>query len=78
MPFKKLTDEQRDAVEYSGNLLLTACPGSGKTKTLVSKLAYMLKNKDDLGIKKRKDYSSHIYEYSCRYNYRSFAILWNH
>ncbi|ELA9875466.1 ATP-dependent helicase, partial [Vibrio parahaemolyticus] len=54
MPFKKLTDEQRDAVEYSGNLLLTACPGSGKTKTLVSKLAYMLKNKDDLGIKKRK------------------------
>ncbi|EGR0581322.1 ATP-dependent helicase [Vibrio cholerae] len=54
MPFKKLTEEQRNAVEYSGNLLLTACPGSGKTKTLVSKLAYMLKNKDDLGIKKRK------------------------
>ncbi|MEZ8296174.1 ATP-dependent helicase [Vibrio splendidus] len=54
MPFKKLTNEQRAAVEFSGNLLLTACPGSGKTKTLVSKLAYMVKNKDALGIKKRK------------------------
>ncbi|EFI4642556.1 hypothetical protein GXH13_23880, partial [Escherichia coli] len=27
-----------DAVKFNGNLLLTACPGSGKTKTLVSKL----------------------------------------
>ncbi|ELB2963266.1 ATP-dependent helicase [Vibrio parahaemolyticus] len=54
MPFKTLTKEQRAAVEYNGDLLLTACPGSGKTKTLVSKLAYMVKNKDDLGIKKRK------------------------
>lgn len=54
MPFKKLTNEQRAVVEFSGNLLLTACPGSGKTKTLVSKLAYMIKNKDALGIKKRK------------------------
>ncbi|HIF9193117.1 TPA: UvrD-helicase domain-containing protein [Photobacterium damselae] len=54
MPFKKLTKEQRAAVEYSGDLLLTACPGSGKTKTLVSKLAYMVENKDDLRVNKRK------------------------
>src|SRR5579872_324139 len=33
-----LTDEQRDAVAHPGNLLLTACPGSGKTRTLIAKL----------------------------------------
>jgi DNA helicase II / ATP-dependent DNA helicase PcrA len=33
-----LTDEQRDAVGCPSNLLLTACPGSGKTRTLIAKL----------------------------------------
>lgn len=33
-----LTKEQRDAVAHPGNLLLTACPGSGKTRTLIAKL----------------------------------------
>ena len=33
-----LTEEQRAAVSYPGNLLLTACPGSGKTRTLIAKL----------------------------------------
>jgi len=33
-----LTDEQREAVCFPGNLLLTACPGSGKTRTLIAKL----------------------------------------
>lgn len=33
-----LTGEQREAVAHQGNLLLTACPGSGKTRTLLSKL----------------------------------------
>src|SRR5215813_1623671 len=33
-----LTIEQRTAVEYEGNLLLTACPGSGKTRTITAKL----------------------------------------
>jgi DNA helicase II / ATP-dependent DNA helicase PcrA len=33
-----LTAQQRDAVRHSGNLLLTACPGSGKTRTLIAKL----------------------------------------
>lgn len=32
-----LTDEQKVAVEHDGNLLLTACPGSGKTRTLIAK-----------------------------------------
>lgn len=33
-----LTEEQRVAVDWGGNLLLTACPGSGKTRTLIAKL----------------------------------------
>lgn len=33
-----LTDQQRAAVNYPDNLVLTACPGSGKTRTLISKL----------------------------------------
>lgn len=33
----RLTDEQREAVNENGNLLLTACPGSGKTRTLIAK-----------------------------------------
>ena len=35
---KLLTGEQREAVDWAGNLLLTACPGSGKTRTLIAKL----------------------------------------
>ncbi|PCJ56542.1 MAG: ATP-dependent DNA helicase [Planctomycetota bacterium] len=42
MPLRGLTREQEEAVLYDGHLLLTACPGSGKTKTLVSKIAYKL------------------------------------
>lgn len=33
-----LTDEQRKAVEYNDNSLVIACPGSGKTRTLIAKL----------------------------------------
>jgi len=33
-----LTAEQRSAVEYEGNLVLNACPGSGKTRTITAKL----------------------------------------
>ncbi len=39
---KPLTAQQRTAVDYSDNLLLTACPGSGKTRTLIAKLVYEL------------------------------------
>lgn len=35
---KPLTPQQREAVEFPNNMLLTACPGSGKTRTLIAKL----------------------------------------
>jgi DNA helicase-2/ATP-dependent DNA helicase PcrA len=35
----KLTDEQRDAVRCDKDVMLTACPGSGKTRVIISKLA---------------------------------------
>ena len=54
MPYKNLTSEQWDAVKYEGNLLLTACPGSGKTKTLVSKLCYLLDEREASASGKRK------------------------
>lgn len=34
----KLTGEQKTAVDCEDNLLLTACPGSGKTRVIISKL----------------------------------------
>lgn len=34
----RLTEQQKVAVEHQGNVLLTACPGSGKTRTLIAKL----------------------------------------
>ena len=54
MPYRNLTSEQLDAVKFDGNLLLTACPGSGKTKTLVSKLCFILENKELFDIGKKK------------------------
>lgn len=33
-----LTNEQREAVVHPGNLTLTACPGSGKTRVILAKL----------------------------------------
>ncbi len=40
---RDLNDEQKNAVEEEENILLTACPGSGKTRTLTYKIAYELK-----------------------------------
>ena len=39
---KGLNEQQIEAVLESGNVLLTACPGSGKTRTLTYKIAYEL------------------------------------
>lgn len=39
---KGLNEQQQDAVIESGNVLLTACPGSGKTRALTYKIAYEL------------------------------------
>ncbi|HZL19993.1 MAG TPA: ATP-dependent helicase [Polyangia bacterium] len=35
----RLTKEQRDAARCTEDLMLTACPGSGKTRVIISKLA---------------------------------------
>ncbi|MEZ8230873.1 UvrD-helicase domain-containing protein [Vibrio splendidus] len=43
-----------DAVIYPENMLLSACPGSGKTKALVSKLFHILDNSESLSVGKRK------------------------
>ncbi len=43
----RLTPEQRRAVEYENNLMLTACPGSGKTRAIVSKLMRVLRDVRD-------------------------------
>ena len=40
-----LTTEQKNAVQCISNLMLTACPGSGKTRVIISKLLRIL---DDL------------------------------
>jgi DNA helicase-2/ATP-dependent DNA helicase PcrA len=38
----KLTDEQQNAVRCEDHVMLTACPGSGKTRVIISKLARVL------------------------------------
>lgn len=38
----KLTDEQKDAIRYDENLMLNACPGSGKTRVIISKLSRVI------------------------------------
>jgi superfamily I DNA/RNA helicase len=47
---KGLNEQQLEAVTTQGNILLTACPGSGKTRTLTYKIAYEL---DILGDSKK-------------------------
>src|ERR1043165_8374449 len=38
----KLTDEQNAAVRCDGDVMLTACPGSGKTRVIISKLSRVI------------------------------------
>ena len=35
---KFFTDQQATAIEYSGNMVITACPGSGKTTVIAEKI----------------------------------------
>lgn len=39
-----LTREQKEAVDYAEDLMLTACPGSGKTRVIVSKLSRVIED----------------------------------
>lgn len=52
MILDKLNDEQKLAVQQDGNVLLTACPGSGKTRVIIHKLAYEVSRLEE-GSKKR-------------------------
>lgn len=38
---KYLSDEQKEACQSEGNTILAACPGSGKTRTVTYRLAYL-------------------------------------
>ena len=38
MPDFVPTDEQQAAIDYDGNMVITACPGSGKTTVVVEKI----------------------------------------
>ena len=43
---KSLNEQQKEAVSYlDGPLLIVAGAGSGKTKVLTSRIAYIIKNK---------------------------------
>ncbi|MCC5882080.1 MAG: ATP-dependent helicase [Halomonas sp.] len=44
---RELNPEQAVAVEESSSVFLTACPGSGKTRTLTYKIAYELSRRTD-------------------------------
>ncbi|MEK3688272.1 ATP-dependent helicase [Paenibacillus sp. FSL R10-2736] len=43
-----LNPEQKAMVVSEGNLVVTACPGSGKTRALISKLSYELERIEDV------------------------------
>lgn len=52
MILSKLNDEQKVAVQQDGHVLLTACPGSGKTRVIIHKLAYEVSNIEDYSKKR--------------------------
>ncbi|NRD71029.1 ATP-dependent helicase [Psychrobacter okhotskensis] len=52
MILNSLTLEQKLAVQQDGHVLLSACPGSGKTRTIIHKLAYESSRLDENSKKK--------------------------
>ena len=52
MILSKLNDEQKAAVQQDGHVLLTACPGSGKTRVIIHKLAYEVSNIEEYSKKR--------------------------
>ena len=57
----ELNPEQESAIFNENSVLLIACPGSGKTRTLTYKIAYELSN-----LKQAIYYSYYIYQSCCR------------
>ncbi len=49
---KELSVEQQAACTALNNIVLTACPGSGKTRTLTHRLAYQIIQEPDRRRKK--------------------------
>jgi len=43
MSERKPTRQQHEIIEYDGDLLVTAVPGSGKTKTVIDKVESLTK-----------------------------------
>lgn len=41
---EKLNNKQKTAVLANGNVLITACPGSGKTRVIAHKVAYEIES----------------------------------
>lgn len=52
MILDNLNNEQKLAVQQDGNVLLTACPGSGKTRVIIHKLAYEVSQLEESSKKK--------------------------
>jgi len=52
MNFSLLNSVQEKAVKQQGHVLLTACPGSGKTRVIIEKLAYEISLLDELDKKR--------------------------
>ena len=52
MILDNLNEEQKLAVMQEGNSLLTACPGSGKTRVIIHKLAYEIARLDEFDKKR--------------------------
>jgi len=46
----KLSDEQLAAITYSGNVYVSACPGSGKTRALTAKIVATIRQKHPLKV----------------------------
>lgn len=60
MNYEYLNDKQQEAVEnYLGPLLILAGAGSGKTKVLTEKVAFLINEKKN---KSRKYFSNNIYK----------------
>ena len=74
MNFNELNDEQKIAVMQQGNVLLTACPGSGKTRIIIHKLAHELLTLEDFEKNKEEKNDVVFYSFSPKYSINSALV----